>query len=144
MQNSQTQIVLTGIKPSGSPHLGNYLGMYKPALELMQRPNTRCFFFIADIHALNTIQNPQLLRQYSYELAATWLALGLDPEKAWFYRESDIPEICELNSILAHVAPKSLMNQAHAYKAIVQKNICLFHKDWEISSLLPQKPRSHP
>lgn len=114
--------ILTGIKPSGRPHLGNYLGMYKPALEMMLKPDTRCFYFIADIHALNTVQSPELLRQYSYEVAATWLALGLDTSKAVFYRESDIPEISELNSMLAHVAPKSLMNQAHAYKAIVQKN----------------------
>lgn len=116
------QTVLTGIKPSGIPHLGNYLGMYKPALKLMERPNTHCYYFIADIHALNTVQDPKLLRQYTYDAAATWFALGLDPEKATFYRESDVPEISELNSMLAHAAPKSLMNQAHAYKAIVQKN----------------------
>ncbi len=116
------QTILSGIKPSGTPHLGNYLGMLKPSLELMKRPQTRCFYFMADIHALNTIQNRELLRQYTYEAAAAWIALGLDPHQAILYRESDIPEISELNSLLAHAVPKSLMNQAHAYKAITQKN----------------------
>lgn len=117
-----TQIILSGIKPSGTPHLGNYLGMLKPSLELMQRPNTSCYYFIADIHALNTIQDPKKLKQLTYELAATWLALGLDPQVATLYRESDIPEISELYSYIAHTVPKSVMNMAHAYKAATQEN----------------------
>ncbi|MFA6916288.1 MAG: tryptophan--tRNA ligase [Parachlamydiales bacterium] len=117
-----TQIILTGIKPSGTPHLGNYLGMFKPSLELMKRPNTQCFYFIADIHALNTIQDPKKMKQLSLEAAATWIALGLDPEVATLYRESDVPEISELYSYIAHTVPKSVMNMAHAYKAAIQEN----------------------
>lgn len=119
---TQTHISLTGIKPSGTPHLGNYLGMFKPSLELAKRENTRCFYFIADIHALNTIQDTALLKQLTYEATATWLALGLDPNIHTLYRESDIPEITELYSYLAHSVPKSVMNMAHAYKAAVQIN----------------------
>lgn len=114
--------VLTGIKPSGVPHLGNYLGMLKQSIDLMNRPELHCFYFIADIHALNTVQEPSLLRDYSYQAAATWLALGIDPERVVLYRESDVPAITQLNCLLAPVASKSLLNQAHAYKAITAKN----------------------
>lgn len=113
---------LTGIKPSGLPHLGNYLGMLKQSVALMERPGWECYYFIADIHALNTVQDPEELRNYSHMAAATWLALGVDPDKVVFYRESDIPEITQLSCLLAPVISKSLLNQAHAYKAITAKN----------------------
>lgn len=113
---------LTGIKPSGVPHLGNYLGMYKQTIALMERPEWDCYFFLADIHALNTVQEATLLRKYSYQAAATWLALGADPARVTLYRESDIPEITMLSALLGPATSKSLLNQAHAYKAIVAKN----------------------
>jgi tryptophanyl-tRNA synthetase len=96
--------------------------MIKPALELMQRPDIQCFYFLADLHALNTVADAKTLVDNSYDAAATWIALGLDPAKVVFYRESDIPEIPLLNCLLAPIAQKSLMNQAHAYKAIVAQN----------------------
>lgn len=112
--------VLTGIKPTGQPHIGNYLGAIKPALA--QNSNTDAFFFIADYHALTTVHDQSLFKQLSLEVAATWLACGLDPEKVIFYRQSDIPEIFELNWILSCFAPKGLLNRAHAYKALVDAN----------------------
>lgn len=115
--------VVTGIKPTGAPHLGNYFGAIRPALQLAERFDA--FYFIADYHALNTLQDPQKLRQMSYEAAATFLALGMDPEKVTFYRQSDIPEIFELFCILANVTSKGEMNRAHAYKAMVAKNTLL-------------------
>jgi tryptophanyl-tRNA synthetase len=115
-------IVLTGIKPTGHPHLGNYIGAIKPALEMAKNPEYQSMYFIADYHALNTVQNAEQLRTYTYEIAATWLALGLNPEKVIFYRQSDVPEITELNWILSSITPKGLMNRAHAYKAKVDKN----------------------
>ncbi len=115
------KIALTGIKPTGAPHIGNYLGMIKPALELVQ--SYRALYFIADYHALTTERNPEKLKQQIYEVAATWLALGLDPEKVMFFRQSDIPEVFELTWILSCVTAKGLLNRAHAYKAVVEENI---------------------
>jgi tryptophanyl-tRNA synthetase len=115
------KIALTGIKPTGTPHIGNYLGMIKPALELVQ--NYRALYFIADYHALTTERNSEELNRQIYEVAATWLALGLDPEKVVFFRQSDIPEVFELTWILACLASKGLLNRAHAYKAAVEENI---------------------
>jgi tryptophanyl-tRNA synthetase len=114
------KIALTGIKPSGVPHIGNYLGAIKPALELTR--NHDALYFIADYHALTTVKNRDKLNEQIYTLAATWLAAGLDPEKVVFYRQSDIPEVFELTWILACMAPKGLLNRAHAYKAAVDKN----------------------
>ncbi len=114
------KIALTGIKPTGKPHIGNYLGMIRPAIELAHR--YRAFYFIADYHALTSLREPQILHQRIYEVAATWLALGLDPDRSVFFRQSDIPEVFELAWILACVAPKGLLNRAHAYKAAVQAN----------------------
>ena len=114
------KVSLTGIKPSGTPHVGNYLGMYKPALDLVS--DYDACYFIADEHALTTIRNPDELRQLSYEAAAAWLALGLDPDKVLIYRQSDLPEIFELAWILSCVTPKGLLNRAHAYKAAVDEN----------------------
>jgi tryptophanyl-tRNA synthetase len=113
-------VSLTGIKPSGTPHVGNYLGMYKPALDLVSSYDA--YYFIADEHALTSIRNADELRQLSYEAAATWLALGLDPEKVLIYRQSDVPEIFELTWILQCVTPKGLLNRAHAYKAVADEN----------------------
>jgi tryptophanyl-tRNA synthetase len=114
------KIALTGIKPTGTPHIGNYLGMIKPALELADP--FRSFYFIADYHALTTIKDADTLKTLTYQVAATWLALGLDPEQVVFYRQSDIPEIFELAWILSCVTPKGTLNRAHAYKAATEAN----------------------
>jgi tryptophanyl-tRNA synthetase len=115
------EIVLTGIKPSGKPHLGNYFGMIKPALDLVDEGQP--LFFIADYHALTTVKVPEILDRQVYEVAATWLALGLNPEKVIFYRQSDIPEVFELTWILSCYAAKGLLNRAHAYKTAVEANL---------------------
>jgi tryptophanyl-tRNA synthetase len=114
------KISLTGIKPTGIPHLGNYFGAIKPALRLAEKYEAR--YFIADYHALNTIRNPQILRDLTYEVAAVWLACGLDPQKTLFYRQSDVPETFELTTILTAFTSKGLMNRAHAYKAATDAN----------------------
>lgn len=114
--------ILTGITTTGTPHLGNYVGAIRPAIAASHDDSTESFFFLADYHALIKCSDPQLIRQSSKEIAATWLALGLDTDKALFYRQSDIPEITELNWILCCNAAKGLMNRAHAYKAAVQAN----------------------
>ena len=116
------QRFLTGITPSGTPHLGNYVGAILPAIMSSQDSSQDSFFFLADYHALIKCQDPAVVRQSSKEIAATWLALGLDTERALFYRQSDIPEIPELTWILSCNAAKGLMNRAHAYKAAVQAN----------------------
>jgi tryptophanyl-tRNA synthetase len=115
------KISLTGIKPTGSLHIGNYLGAIKPALELTRDYDAR--YFIADYHALNTIKEPQELAANIREVAAGWLAAGLDPEKVIFYRQSSIPETFELTTQLMAFTAKGLMNRAHAYKAAVQENV---------------------
>lgn len=117
------EIVLTGITTTGTPHLGNYVGAIRPAIEASRRDNTESFFFLADYHALIKCQEPQRVLQSRMEIAATWLACGLDPEKVTFYRQSDIPEIAELNWLLTCVTAKGLMNRAHAYKAAVDENL---------------------
>ena len=114
------KIALTGIKPTGTPHIGNYLGAIKPALELAENYDAR--YFIADYHALNTIKDPKLLRELTYEIAATWLAFGLDTKKVLFYKQSDIPDIFELTTFISAFTSKGLMNRAHAYKAVVATN----------------------
>lgn len=114
------KIALTGIKPTGLPHIGNYLGMIKPALELAQ--SFQAFYFIADYHALTTTRDRNELNRRIYEVAATWLALGLDPERVVFYRQSDIAEVFEFAWILACFTSKGLLNRAHAYKAAVEEN----------------------
>jgi tryptophanyl-tRNA synthetase len=114
--------VLTGIKPTGHPHLGNYIGAIKPALEMAKDSRSQGVYFIADYHALNSVQDRKKFKEYTYEIAAAWLSLGLDPEKVIFYRQSDVPEILELHWILSCLTPKGLMNRAHAYKAKVEEN----------------------
>ncbi|MGL4675334.1 MAG: tryptophan--tRNA ligase, partial [Wohlfahrtiimonas sp.] len=115
------QVVLTGITTTGTPHLGNFAGAVGPAIE-MSKDNDNCFFFLADYHALIKCQEPARIIQSRQEIAATWLALGLDTDKATFYRQSDIPEITQLMWLLTCVTSKGLMNRAHAYKAAVDDN----------------------
>lgn len=117
------QISLTGIKPTGQIHLGNYMGAIKPALALAEEETIQSAYFIADYHALTSVHNAEAFKQHSYGVGAAWLALGLDPEKSIFYRQSDVPEIFELNWILSCFASKGLMNRAHAYKAITDSNL---------------------
>ncbi len=116
------QVVLTGIKPTGTPHIGNYFGVIKKAIELSQNTDYDRFYFIADYHALNSLKNADDMKRYFKELACTWLACGLDPEKVMFYRQSQVRETTELCWVLMNVTPKGLMDRAHAYKASVQAN----------------------
>lgn len=108
--------VLTGIKATGV-HLGNWMGAIQPALDMAKNSSDTGYFFIADYHALNSVKGAKFLSETTAEVAATWLALGLDPKTTVFYKQSDIPEIMELSVILAAVTPKGLLNRAHAYKA---------------------------
>jgi tryptophanyl-tRNA synthetase len=114
------KVSLTGIKPTGNLHIGNYFGAIKPALELAREYDAR--YFIADYHALNTMKDPEELSASIREVAAGWLAAGLDPEKVIFYRQSSIPETFELSTMLMAFTAKGLMNRAHAYKAALQGN----------------------
>lgn len=117
------QRVLTGITTTGTPHLGNYVGAIRPAIAASERVDAESFFFLADYHALIKSQDPELVHQSTREIAATWLALGLNTDKAIFYRQSDVPEIPELCWLLTCMAAKGLMNRAHAYKAAVAANL---------------------
>ena len=115
--------VLTGITTTGTPHLGNYVGAIKPCIRASHDEDVQSYYFLADYHALVKNQDPERMRQSTLEIAATWLALGLDTDKAVFYRQSDIPEILELTWIITCSTAKGLMNRAHAYKAVVQDNV---------------------
>ena len=119
MNNS---IVLTGITTTGTPHLGNYVGAIRPAITASKHVDATSYYFLADYHALIKCHEPEIVRRSSLEIAATWLALGLDTSNAVFYRQSDVPEIMELTWMLTCVAGKGLMNRAHAYKAAVAEN----------------------
>ncbi|MGN0916997.1 MAG: tryptophan--tRNA ligase, partial [Candidatus Enterousia sp.] len=114
-------IILTGIKPTGTPHLGNYVGALKPLIEMAKTNKT--YMFIADLHALNIIHDPKQIRQHTYEIAAMLIALGLDLNNAVLFRQSDILEVYQLSNLLMNVTPKGLMNRAHSYKAAMDKNI---------------------
>ena len=114
------KIVLTGIKPTGTPHIGNYLGALKPLIDLSQ--NHKTVMFIADLHALNTVHDAKQIQQHTYEIAALMIAIGLNLENTILFRQSDINEIYQLTEFLMNVTPKGLMNRAHSYKAIVEKN----------------------
>ena len=114
--------VLTGITTSGTPHLGNYVGAVRPAVAASRNPGTESFYFLADLHSLIKAQDPARTQRSTLEIAATWLACGLDPAKVWFYRQSDVPETTELTWLLTCVAGKGILNRAHAYKAAVDKN----------------------
>ena len=117
------QKILTGIKPTGEPHIGNYVGAIKPSLELAQKENISAYLFIADSHSLTSNPSPELLKDFVYKVAASWLACGLNHEKTVFYRQSDIPELFELAWILSCVTPKGLMNRAHSYKSKRDQNL---------------------
>jgi tryptophanyl-tRNA synthetase len=114
--------VLTGITTSGTPHLGNYVGAIRPAIAASHAPGVESFYFLADYHSLIKVQDPARVQRSTLEIAAAWLACGLAPDKVWFYRQSDIPEIPELTWLLTCVAGKGLLNRAHAYKAAVDRN----------------------
>jgi tryptophanyl-tRNA synthetase len=114
--------VLTGITTSGTPHLGNYVGAVRPAIAASRAADVESFYFLADLHSLVKVQDASRVQRSTLEIAATWLAAGLQPDKVWFYRQSDIPEISELNWFLTCVAGKGVLNRAHAYKASVDRN----------------------
>ena len=118
-------IVLTGITTSGSPHLGNYVGAIKPAIDASKKENNNSFFFLADYHAIVKTKDSKRIAQSTLEIASAWIALGLDPTQVTFYRQSDIPEITELSWILNTIAAKGLLNRAHAYKSAVQQNLAI-------------------
>lgn len=120
-----SKIVLTGVKPTGTPHIGNLLGAIKPAIELGNQvlsEGGQHFMFIADYHAINAEKDPKVLSQKLKEVACVYLAFGLNPQKSVFYRQSDICEIPEITTILYAYTPKGFMNKAHAYKAMIEKN----------------------
>jgi len=114
--------VLTGITTSGTPHLGNYVGAIRPAVAASRSAEVESFYFLADLHSLIKAQDPARTQRSTLEIAAAWLACGLDPAKVWFYRQSDVPEITELTWYLTCVAGKGILNRAHAYKAAVDRN----------------------
>jgi tryptophanyl-tRNA synthetase len=118
----KTQRVLTGITTSGTPHLGNYVGAIRPTVRASRLAEVESFYFLADYHALIKVGEPARVQRSTLEIAATWLACGLDPEKVTFYRQSDVPEIPELTWLLTCVTGKGVLNRAHAYKASVDKN----------------------
>lgn len=112
--------ILTGVKPSGRPHVGNYLGVMRRQIE-MQNENHECIYFIADYHALTTLRDPELMQEYRKGVVLDYLALGLDPEKSTFFFQSDVPEHAELAWILATITPHGLMERAHAWKDSIAK-----------------------
>ena len=114
---------LTGITPSGTPHLGNYVGAIRPAVQSSRRADVQSFYFLADYHALIKGSDPLRLQRSTLEIAASWLAAGLDHEQVMLYRQSDVPEITELCWLLTCVTGKGVLNRAHAYKASVDKNV---------------------
>jgi tryptophanyl-tRNA synthetase len=117
--------ILSGIQPSGRLHLGNYFGMMKPALDLQTKGE--CFLFIANYHALTTVDQPDQLRAYTREVALDFLACGLDPERTVFFKQSDVPEVCELTWYLSCVTSMGLLERCHSYKDKVDKGITPSH-----------------
>lgn len=115
-------VFLTGITTTGTPHIGNYVGAIRPSIAASKDPAKKNYYFLADYHALAKNEDPRKIAQSTLEIAAAWLALGLDAENSVFYRQSDIPEIPELTWILTSMTAKGLMNRAHSYKAAVQAN----------------------
>jgi tryptophanyl-tRNA synthetase len=116
------KICLTGVKPTGMIHLGNYIGAVKPAIDMANSGEYDSYYFIADYHSLIGVHDPKLLKNYIYGVAAAWIAMGLDHKNVTLYKQSDIPEILEMNWIVNCFTSKGLMNRAHAYKAMVQAN----------------------
>ena len=123
------EIYLTGITTTGTPHIGNYVGAIRPSIAASKDPKKKNYYFLADFHALAKNEDPDLISRSTLEIAAAWLALGMDTENSVFYRQSDIPEIPELTWILTSMTAKGLMNRAHSYKAAVQANIDNGNKD---------------
>ena len=123
------EIYLTGITTTGTPHIGNYVGAIRPGIAASKNAANKNYYFLADYHALAKNEDPDKIRQSTLEIAASWLALGLDTDNAVFYRQSDIPEIPELTWILTSMTAKGLMNRAHSYKAAVQANLDSGNKD---------------
>ncbi|HOB67407.1 tryptophan--tRNA ligase [Ottowia sp.] len=122
MSAQQPLRVLTGITTTGTPHLGNYVGSIRASVRASQQPGVQSFYFLADYHALIKCDEPARIQRSTLEIAASWLAAGLDPERVTFYRQSDVPEIPELTWLLTCVTGKGLLNRAHAYKAMLDKN----------------------
>ena len=123
MSDKQTAPVwLTGITTTGTPHIGNYVGAIRPGLASSQRTDRKNYYFLADLHALVKSEDPERINRSTLEIAAAWLALGLDTDTTVFYRQSDVPEIPALTWILSSLTAKGLMNRAHAYKAAVAAN----------------------
>ena len=120
---------LTGITTTGTPHIGNYVGAIRPGIAASKDPDTEHFYFLADYHSLAKNEDPEKIARSTLEIAASWMALGLDTDSAYFYRQSDIPEIPELTWILHGMTAKGLMNRAHSYKASVQANVEGGNKD---------------
>jgi tryptophanyl-tRNA synthetase len=116
------KVCLTGIKATGMPHLGNYIGAIKPAIDMANSGLYESYYFIADYHSLISIHDSKLMKSYTHEVAAAWLAMGLDPKMITLYKQSDVPEILELHWMISCFTIKGLMNRAHAYKAVVQDN----------------------
>ena len=122
-------VFLTGITTTGTPHIGNYVGAIRPGIEASKDLDTEHFYFLADYHSLAKNEDPDRIAQSTLEIAASWMALGLDTDHAYFYRQSDIPEIPELTWILHGMTAQGLMNRAHSYKASVQANVESGNKD---------------
>ncbi len=120
--SATTQRFLTGITTTGTPHLGNFVGSIRPSVAASRLPGVQSFYFLADYHALIKCDDPARIQRSTLEIAASWLAAGLDPERVTFYRQSDIPEIPELTWLLTCVTGKGVLNRAHAYKAALDKN----------------------
>ncbi|MCL2629404.1 MAG: tryptophan--tRNA ligase [Alphaproteobacteria bacterium] len=114
------QIILTGVQATGTPHIGNYVGAMRPMVEFSKSNDT--IAFIADLHALNDVRDPKAIKQSTINCAATYIALGLDLNRTMLFRQSDVPEVLQLSSLLMNVTPKGMMNRAHAYKAVTDKN----------------------
>ena len=122
-------VYLTGITTTGTPHIGNFVGAIRPGIVASKDPDTEHFYFLADYHSLAKNEDPERIARSTLEIAASWMALGLDTDRAYFYRQSDIPEIPELTWILTGMTAKGLMNRAHSYKAAVQANADGGNKD---------------
>jgi tryptophanyl-tRNA synthetase len=127
MTSTNRTRVLTGITTTGTPHLGNYVGAIRPTVQASLNANTDGFYFLADYHALIKCDDPARIQRSTLEIAASWIASGLDTDKVTFYRQSDIPEIPELTWFLTCVTGKGVLNRAHAYKAAVDKNNAAGH-----------------
>lgn len=115
----ETKRILSGIQPSGKLHLGNYFGAIRQHIELQDEGE--CYYFIANFHALTTLKDAEQLRRNTLDVAATYLALGLDPDRCIFFRQSDVPEVCELTWLLMTVTGMGLLERAHSYKDKIAK-----------------------